>query len=219
MEKKKCNWCYKEFLEDREEGKKPYCHACEKRCHRECLRCHKPYTDLRLFTLSDTKCDSCVRSEKKRNKKMKKAYDVTLMEEEGDEEFSSGGSSSEYMSEEEEDQRPTVATTSAADADKTENATKNTATTTEKDKERLQNENQKQMDELMRVLTEHQREVAVEKRPVGKVNKRKYSKRKETAQDKLANIQTDFLKAFFALRKVERSSAGGKPQTTCLFFG
>lgn len=217
MEKKKCNWCFKEFLEDREEKeRKPYCPVCQKRCHRECKRCHKPYTDLHLFKYSDAYCDSCYKTVKKRNMKTKKGYEpVSLVDEEGDEEFSSGGSSSEYMSEEDEEQRTTAAAASAADEAKTANVEKHTDMDDERGKQKVQDENQKKMNDLMRALTEHQREAAVEKRPVGKP-KRKYAKR-ESAQDRLAKIQTDFLKSFFELRKIERAG-GAKPQSTCLFF-
>ena len=66
---KKCNWCCKkvELIE-----KKTYCKKCEENCERECIRCHRPFDDLKYFNKNEKRCDSCqLKYEKEKEKRTK----------------------------------------------------------------------------------------------------------------------------------------------------
>lgn len=66
MEKvKACNWCGINFsLVD----KKPYCKHCFEKCLVECLRCHKPYPDLKYISENQKYCKSCFKTIQKKSK-------------------------------------------------------------------------------------------------------------------------------------------------------
>ena len=64
---KKCIWCCKkvELIE-----KKTYCKRCEEKCERECIRCHRPFDDLKFFSKNEKRCDSCqLKFEKEKEKR------------------------------------------------------------------------------------------------------------------------------------------------------
>ena len=221
VEKKKCNWCYKEFLEDRIDlERKPYCCTCQKRCYRECARCHKPYPDLHLFNRSEKKCDSCMSTMANRAKKIAAKLKEIPKDEDYDDDdiiYSSAGSSLEDASDE-EDEKPVegrkndVGKSKDAKIDDVALSKSNTVTDS---REKAQDDNQRKMGELMQALTEHQR--SGKKAPVEGKPKRKYAKREPKGQEKIAELELDFLKSFLALRKVERAS-GAKPHLTSLVF-
>lgn len=201
---KKCNWCHKEFVEDRAKvaEQKPYCPICQKSCVRECLRCQKPYPHLRLFNKSEKKCDSCMATVENSKHSKKRFQEMVRQEMEEEDMGSSGGSSPEYGSEDEE-QKPVEQKVS------TTNATEDKPS-----REQVQIEQQKKMDELMRALTEHQR--GSKKRAVEGKPKRKYAKRETKGQEKLYDIELDFLKAFLELKKIDRGSSVKPPFNTAL---
>jgi hypothetical protein len=68
MKNKNCNWCSALF--DYDTTKKPYCETCKQHMLKECIRCHRPMTLERYFTLNDTRCNAC--HKKYLKEKMKK---------------------------------------------------------------------------------------------------------------------------------------------------
>ena len=197
---KKCNWCYKEFVEDRLE-QKPYCPICQKDCVRECLRCQKPYPHLRLFNRSEKKCDSCMTTLENSKHSKKRFQEMVRQELEEEDIGSSGRSSPEYGSEDEEQKVPEQKVAANAGEDKPS-------------REQVQMEQQKKMEDLMRALTEHQR--SNKKRAVEGKPKRKYAKRESKGQEKLYKTGLEFLKTFLELKKIEHGGSGKPPFNTAL---
>lgn len=68
MKKQMCCWCGTEttLLPD-----KRYCEECAKRCICECVRCHRPFDDMKYFLYSKTRCNSCFKTYEKEAKKRK----------------------------------------------------------------------------------------------------------------------------------------------------
>lgn len=57
---KSCIWCGSELNEHTTYCKKPYCKTCNKKCVRECRRCHRPFPHIRYFyNANDIRCKAC----------------------------------------------------------------------------------------------------------------------------------------------------------------
>jgi len=55
--KRACIWCHQEYLR---QGKKKYCEECNEKCVRECIRCRRPFPDLKWFeTENSVRCMTC----------------------------------------------------------------------------------------------------------------------------------------------------------------
>jgi len=71
--KKICNWCGEcKMLV----ANKPYCLDCKLACKKECKRCHRPFPDLKYFSLSNIRCNTCEKkriAEKEKREERKKS--------------------------------------------------------------------------------------------------------------------------------------------------
>ena len=202
-ETKKCNWCGKNFIEERVQ-KKPYCLSCEKKCARECVRCHKPYPDLHLFNRSPRRCDSCQSThEKAKSKKNTKVEEMVVGDDDDDD--GDGGSSvpsSPDSQTDEEDGGPSLDRKTKERADM-KSADVSVKPDVREKKTAAGDIEQKQLGDLMQALTEHHLK---SQKPDGKP-KRKYAKREKATtknQEKVAEVEAEFLRSFLELRKLDR---------------